>query len=151
MNKDKFLDIYDEFEIEKIDRLFNTYDLENNEKYADVIFLMPIICKIKFLKDEYKNIVLKDYNSGSLKTMADVSKQHKCIYDMLESGMNIDTIIALMIEDYKSSIHILYADDDIYYKTAYKDYCEHFGIDYPGENRIAKYSELFDELCDILL
>ncbi|MCQ2748730.1 MAG: hypothetical protein MJ246_01620 [Clostridia bacterium] len=150
MDKEKFIRTY-KINSDKVDILFNNYDMNDEKNIRDIDFLMPVIMKIDYLKNKFPEVVQKDLESGNLKIMAENSKEYKQIYSLLNSGASIDAISNLMIESQKNAVHELFADLNEYYFTAYSAEIETFGGKMP-ERRPDEYMyHLFDSLVDILI
>ena len=97
MKIEEFKKEFSQYEEKRIKILFNRIDMDNENNVHNVIFLMPIVEKIKYLNTKYREDIVKQYDNGTLKVMADASKFHKNVYDLIKDGADSDTVIDLLI------------------------------------------------------
>lgn len=105
----------------KIKTLFNRIDMDNENNVHNVIILMLIVEKVKYLNTKYRENIVKQYDDGTLKIMTDASKFYKNIYNLIKGGADSDTVIDLLIETYIEFITVLFSDDSEDFFTNYKD------------------------------
>lgn len=151
MDVHKFAHKYDVDE-SKVQKYFETINLNDEKKMNDIELLMHVVMKIKFLKTKYPEVLKKDYENGNLAIMARTSNEHKYILALLESGASIESVIGLMIESQINTIHEMYADRMEYeLSSAYLNEVEMFGGEVPKRRSDAYMYNLFDELVNNLL
>ena len=148
MNKDEFKNEYS-IDDKYIDKIYINFNMDNKDTFNNICFLMPIINKLVYLKTKHKDVLMKDIEKGNIKNLTFISEEYKCIDAMIEKGVDIDTIINFMIEMITKTVNIMFSDDDLYTKTADKEYREHFGIEQKEENNNYKVLDIFNQLLDI--